>query len=115
MFKLGDGNGGEFAVKFYGQIDEFGRQYRGLVLPVRRTVCNVTCRAEGEEEYDHCGVVTLYSTDKYSKITGKKHALREALLPLNTLQQKHCIMKAERTLIWDAFWEWVQGWGVKCD
>ena len=66
-----------------------------------QTACVVT-RSDGVKS---CGIATLHPNDRHHKIIGKKVALTKAL--------SQSFDKYERTLIWDAFWEWVHGWGVK--
>ena len=93
MFKVG-----KFEVRF-------SKLWHGNPVTLTRssrfdTSCCIT--AEG---VDFIGIAQLHPNDQPNKITGKKVALAKAL--------SQGLLKPERTLIWDAFWEWVQGWGIK--
>ena len=48
----------------------------------------------------------LHPEDTYNKITGKKIALTKAIESLD---------RRTRTIIWEAFWEWVESWSIQSD
>jgi len=66
------------------------------------------------------GTVRPYYKDQPDRILGKKYALREALVS-GRLKRKSDgkdvifwnFIQAERTEIWNAFWEWVESWDKK--
>ena len=74
-----------------------------------------TIFVDGSETTFH-GLAKLHPNDQPDKVVGKKKAFSkavQALLPFH--YSRDCLedvikRKAERTLIWKAFWAWVESW-----
>ena len=58
-----------------------------------------------EDKPSVIGVAWLNPKDRYDKLKGKKIALVRAL-------KNFRIDKYERTIIWKAFWKWVESWQI---
>ena len=82
------------------RVGEYTIRFRRYGTGLEVTACVVTFNG-----VDHNGMTTLHPKDQANKITGKKIALARAL--------SQAFTKAQRTEIWDAFWEYIQSWGVK--
>ena len=76
---------------------------RNIFKNNHQTVCTVTV-TEYPGQYDYCGLANLHPKDQPDKVTGKKQSLKDAMVKTN-FANKH-----ERTLIWKAFWVWVESW-----
>jgi len=81
----------------------------------------VTCfiQQEGIEEDIYIGSVLIHKGGQPDRVTGKKYALRKAMIAAEGLDTDgHLAIiwyfpKRQRTEIWKAFWEWVESWDKK--
>ena len=64
------------------------------------TVCQISDKYSGNL---FKGVAYLHPKDSYDKVIGKKIALTRALADMR-------VNRGFRTMIWRAFWEWVESW-----
>jgi len=98
------------------------------------TVCEIYVKENGVYSLNpFTGVAKLHPNDSVDRITGKKLALRDAMIKEYMLllitkekipvYQKEKVpvyhlefhIKSKRTAIWEAFWGWVATWPSKVD